>query len=148
LSAILHKYRPDQPACTVLVVEDDHATRRTLRRLLKQQGWSVTEAENGRVALERVAEQRPALIMLDLMMPTMDGFAFIAELRQRQEWRTIPIVVMTAKDLTPDEQQRLHGSVEQILLKGAYSRADLLDEVRRFVADWARGSLAGEDHGT
>ena len=130
-----------QPACTVLVVEDESATRRMLRRMLKKQGWAVTEAENGRVALERVAEQRPALIVLDLMMPTMDGFAFIAELRQREDWRTIPIVVMTAKDLTPEERQRLNGSVEKILLKGAYSREDLLGEVRRLVASCAPGRV-------
>ena len=85
--------------------------------MLKQQGWAVTEAENGRVALERMAEQRPVLIVLDLMMPTMDGFTFIAELRQQEEWRTIPIVVLTAKDLTPEERQWLNGSVAQILLK-------------------------------
>jgi CheY-like chemotaxis protein len=115
--------------------------------LLTQQGWAVTEAENGRVALERVAEQRPVLIVLDLMMPTMDGFAFIAALRQREAWRTIPVVVLTAKDLTPEERQRLHGSVEQILLKGAYSREDLLGDVRRLVAGCARGDLVREDHG-
>ena len=97
-----------------------------LRRLLNKQGWTVTEAEDGRVGLERLAEQRPALIVLDLAMPRMDGFAFIAELRQREEWRTIPIVVMTAKDLTPEERQWLHGSVAQVLQKGAYSRDDLL----------------------
>jgi CheY-like chemotaxis protein len=86
--------------------------------------------------------------VLDLMMPTMDGFAFLAALRQREEWRTIPIVVLTAKDLTPDERQRLNGSVAQILLKGASSREDLLDEVRRCVASCAPESRAAEDHGT
>jgi CheY-like chemotaxis protein len=119
-----------------------------LRRMLKKQGWAVTEAENGRVALERMTEQRPVLIVLDLMMPTMDGFSFIAELRQREEWRTIPIVVLTAKDLTPEERQRLNGSVEQILLKGAYSREDLLGEVRRCVASGTRESLAGQEQRT
>jgi CheY-like chemotaxis protein len=148
LATMLHKYRPAQPACTVLVVEDDSATRRRLRRMLKKQGWAVTEAENGRVALERMAEQRPVLVVLDLMMPTMDGFAFIAELRQREEWRTIPIVVLTAKDLTPEERQRLNGSVAQILSKGAYSREDLLNEVRRCVASCAPESRVGEEHGT
>jgi PAS domain S-box-containing protein len=148
LTAMLHKYRSAQPAGTVLIVEDESATRRMLRRTLTQQGWTVTEAENGRVALERVAEQRPVLIMLDLMMPTMDGFAFIAALRQREEWRTIPIIVLTAKDLTPEERQRLNGVVEQILLKGAASREDLLGEVRRLVAGCARGSPVGEDQRT
>lgn len=148
LAAILDKYRPAQPAGTVLVVEDDSAARRMLRRMLKKQGWAVTEAENGRVALERMTDQRPVLIVLDLMMPTMDGFSFIAELRQREEWRTIPIVVLTAKELTTEERQRLNGSVEQILLKGAYSRADLLGEVRRCVGSCTHESLGGEDQRT
>jgi signal transduction histidine kinase/DNA-binding response OmpR family regulator len=148
LAAMLHKYRSAQPAGTVLIVEDESATRRMLRRTLTQQGWTVTEAENGRVALERVAEQRPALIVLDLLMPTMDGFAFIAALRQQQEWRAIPIIVLTAKDLTSDEHQRLNGAVEQILLKGASSREDLLSEVRRLVAGCAPGSPLGADQRT
>src|SRR5262249_32006674 len=114
LAAIVQKYRADAPACTVLMVEDDSTTRRMLRRMLKKQRWTVIEAENGRVALEQVAEQRPTLILLDLMMPNMDGFTFIAELRRQEQWRTIPIIVMTAKELTPEERQHLHGSVEQI----------------------------------
>jgi CheY-like chemotaxis protein len=142
LAAIVQKYRTDASTCTVLVVEDDSATRRMLRRLLKKQRWTVIEAENGRVALERVAEQRPALILLDLMMPTMDGFTFIAELRQQEQWRTIPIIVITAKELTPEERQRLHGSVEQILQKGAYSHEELLHEVRRLAASCTRDSVA------
>ena len=140
LAAMLQKYRTDQSACTVLVVEDESATRRMLRRILKKQGWTVTEAGDGREALEQVVAQRPALILLDLTMPMMDGFAFIAELRQREDWRTIPIVVMTAKDLTPEERQWLHGSVAKVLQKGAYSRADLLGEVRRLAASCAPGN--------
>jgi CheY-like chemotaxis protein len=142
LTAILQKYRTDASACTVLVVEDDSATRRMLRRMLKKQRWTVIEAENGRAALERVGEQRPALILLDLMMPTMDGFAFIAELRRQAQWRTIPIIVITAKELTPEERQRVHGSVEQILQKGAYSPEELLNEVRRLAASCTRDSVA------
>jgi CheY-like chemotaxis protein len=147
LSAMLHKYRPAQPTGTVLVVEDESATRRMLRRMLRKQGWAVIEAENGCVALERMAEQRPVLIVLDLMMPTMDGFAFIAELRQREEWRTIPVVVLTAKELTPEERQRLNGSVAQILTKSAYSREDMLEEVRRCVASCTSASRMGEEYG-
>jgi CheY-like chemotaxis protein len=105
-----------------------------LRRLLKKQGWMVVEAENGYVALERLAEQRPALIVLDLTMPDMDGFALLDELRRRQDWGAIPVVVLTAKDLTPEERQRLQGAVENVLQKGAYSRDDLLAEVRRLAA--------------
>ena len=138
LAAVLQKYRPAPPGCSVLVVEDDSGTRQMLGRILKKQGWSVMEAGDGQMALERVAAQRPALILLDLMMPTMDGFAFIAELRQREEWRAIPIVVITAKELTPAEHQRLHGSVEKVLTKGTYSREELLSEVRNLAAGCRR----------
>jgi CheY-like chemotaxis protein len=122
----------------VLVVEDDADTRDMLRRMLTREGWAVTEATNGRVALERVAESQPELILLDLMMPEMDGFAFIEALRQQDAWRSIPVVVVTAKDLTPEDHRRLNGYVEQILQKGAYSREALLTEVRDLVAACVR----------
>jgi hypothetical protein len=114
----------------VLVVEDDDSARRMLRRTLQLAAWKVMEAADGYEALEKVAEQEPALILLDLMMPKMDGFTFIAELRKNPEWRDIPIVVITAKDLDKDERERLKGTVEQILQKGGYRRDELLREVR------------------
>ncbi|MDQ3606470.1 MAG: response regulator, partial [Gemmatimonadota bacterium] len=91
----------------------------------------VVEAENGRVGLERVAERQPSLIVLDLMMPEVDGFAFINELREREGGCDIPIVVLTAKELTELERQRLHGCVERVLQKGAHPREALVAEVRR-----------------
>ena len=81
-----------------------------------------------------VREAPPGLILLDLMMPEMDGFEFVDEFRRHEGWRTIPIVVVTAKDLSPAERQRLNGYVERILQKGAYSRDALLAEVRELVA--------------
>jgi CheY-like chemotaxis protein len=144
LATVLKKYRPDLPTCSVLVVEDDNVTRKMLRRLLKKQGWNITEAADGQAALERVAEQRPALILLDLMMPTLDGFAFLDELRQHEDWRAIPVIVLTAKELTSDERQRLHGAVEKILTKGTYSREELLREVRHLAAGCVRRPIPGE----
>ena len=108
--------------------------REMLRCMPAKEGWTVTEAENGWVALERVSENRPELILLDLTMPEMDGFAFTEALRQQEGWRSIPIVVVTAMDLRPDDRRRLNGSVAQILQKGAYGREDLLREVRDLVA--------------
>ncbi|MEE8142788.1 MAG: response regulator, partial [Planctomycetota bacterium] len=134
LAVILQKYRCTHPPCPVLIVEDDGDMREMLRRRLEKEGWVVTEAANGRVALERVADNRPELILLDLMMPEMDGFQFLEEVRKRQEWRSIPIVVVTAKELTPEDNLRLTGSVEKILQKGAYSREELLRTVRDLVA--------------
>jgi PAS domain S-box-containing protein len=134
LIALLQKYRREDPCRSLLVVEDEASTRELLRRMLEKEGWSVVEAEHGRVALERVAEHRPSLILLDLMMPEMDGFEFVAELRKCQEWRTIPVVVVTAKDLTQEDRLRLNGCVEKFIQKGAYSREALLAEVRDLVA--------------
>ena len=132
LIAVLKKYKrhPSQ----MLVVEDDAAMREMLRRMLVKEGWVVTEAENGCAALERIAESRPAFILLDLMMPEMDGFQFVDELRKHKDWCSIPVAVITAKDLTSKERDRLCGCVEKILQKGAYSREELLTEVRDLVA--------------
>src|SRR6185312_8696520 len=94
LLAILQRFRVAHPASDlrgmpVLVVEDDDEMRELIRRQLETEGWSVTEAANGRVALERLAEQPPGLILLDLMMPEMDGFQFLASLREHAPWRSI-----------------------------------------------------------
>ncbi len=129
LAQLLQKYRCASPPCPVLVVEDEPELRELMRRLLEKEGWVVAEAENGRVALERVAESRPELIVLDLMMPEMDGFTFIEALRQHDAWCAIPIVVVTAKDLTAEDHQRLNGYVQNILHKGAYRRDELLQEL-------------------
>ncbi|MGH8471846.1 MAG: response regulator, partial [Gammaproteobacteria bacterium] len=134
LAQLLRKYRCASPPCRVLVVEDEPELREQMRRLLEKEGWAVAEAENGRVALERVAEHRPELIVLDLMMPEMDGFAFIEALRQNAAWRSIPIVVVTAKDLTAEDHRRLSGYVQQILHKGAYDRETLLRELGERIA--------------
>jgi len=117
----------------VLVVEDDGETRLYLRRVLTQGGWNVVEAENGLQGLERLRDNLrknlPQIILLDLMMPEMDGFQFIHALRSRDEWRAIPVIVLTAKTLTSEERRRLNGSVAKILQKGNYSREELLREV-------------------
>ena len=139
LTSLLGKYRHEaESPCTVLVVEDDKATRQLLRRSLERDGWAVEEAENGRVALARVAERRPDLILLDLMMPEMDGFEFVEEMRRDPRWAKIPVTIITAKDITPDDRLRLSGGVEKIIEKGAYSREELLREVRSLVSACAR----------
>jgi signal transduction histidine kinase/DNA-binding response OmpR family regulator len=118
---------------SVLVVEDEAMTREVLQRTLEKDGWSVTVAENGRVALEQMNEQRPDLILLDLMMPEVDGFQVVRCLRESPDWRTIPVVVITAMELTPEERQLLNGSVARVLQKASYSREELLSEVHRLV---------------
>jgi PAS domain S-box-containing protein len=134
LSAVLAKHRRDTAPGRILLVEDEAATRELVRRMLERAGWTVDEAENGRVALERLAPATPDLILLDLMMPEMDGFEFLQALRQREAWRAIPVVVLTAKDLTAEDRRRLNGLVARIVQKGGSSREDLLHQVRDLVA--------------
>ena len=127
--SVLKKYAGSLAPRRVLIIEDDAAMRQMLRGMLEKEGWTVSESANGHAALEQVATDRPALILLDLMMPGMNGFEFIAELRQRKAVPGIPIVVLTAKDLTAEEHQRLNGYVERVLQKGAVSREQLLNEM-------------------
>ncbi|HMJ66009.1 MAG TPA: response regulator, partial [Candidatus Binatia bacterium] len=144
LAAILERYRIDPKLQSLLVIEDDPATRDLLQRNLEKDGWTVVTAENGRVGLECVAAQKPGTILLDLMMPEMDGFEFLTELRKRHEWRSIPIVVITAKDLSAEDRARLTGCVEKILEKGVETRDSLLAKVRELVSACAqkRGGVA------
>jgi CheY-like chemotaxis protein len=133
LANVLQKYECIGPPCPVLIVEDDEAMRSMLGRRLEKEKWTVIEAANGRTALDQMRKIRPELILLDLMMPEMDGFQFLDEVRRLEEWRSIPIIVVTAKELTPEDRQRLNGSVERILQKGAYSREELIGEVRDLI---------------
>jgi PAS domain S-box-containing protein len=123
----------------ILVVEDDSTTRDLLRRLLEREGWVVVEADNGETALGRISERRPDVILLDLMMPRMDGFELIGALRSTTLWRTIPIVVLTAMDLTAADRLRLNGYVERVLQKGAYHHDELLGDVRDLVLRFVGG---------
>jgi PAS domain S-box-containing protein len=142
LTAVLRRYQPDRDHLPVLVVEDDEGTRSLVRRTLEKEGWAVTEAENGRVALERLAESRPALVLLDLMMPEMDGFEFLEAVRQSEETSSIPVVVITAKELTDEDRKRLNGGVERIVGKGG--RGEFLSMVRDLVANHADASARVE----
>jgi signal transduction histidine kinase/DNA-binding response OmpR family regulator len=132
LMAVLEKHCPPG-LVKVMVVEDDAETREVIGRLLEKTGIQVVGAENGRVALDQLAESQPQLILLDLMMPEMDGFQFVDHVRHHDTWRTIPIVVVTAKDLTPEDRLRLNGSVAEIIQKDAQSQEELLAEVSKMV---------------
>jgi signal transduction histidine kinase/DNA-binding response OmpR family regulator len=128
-----------QPYCThastpsVLVVEDNTENREMISRQLTKAGWRVLEAENGRRALEVIQIEQPGAILLDLMMPEMDGFEFIRELRQHSEWRSLPVLVLTAKDLSLDERQWLDKQTQRIYSKGGHSQQLLLDEIRSLI---------------
>jgi CheY-like chemotaxis protein len=130
LASSVSRYRLANTPGTALIVEDDPPTREIMARTLANDGWKVAEAENGRVALERLAEEVPDLILLDLMMPEMDGFEFVAAIREKEAWRKIPVVVVTAKDITPQDQMRLEGNVRKIFHKATYTREELVGEIR------------------
>jgi two-component system, NtrC family, sensor kinase len=144
LRAVVNKHLARRGVGPVLVVDDDPATRELLRRTVEAGGWSVEEAENGRVALERVAAHRPALVLLDLMMPELDGFGLAAALRAEPRWRGIPIVVITAKELSEAERAQLAGSVERVLQKGTWPGQALLTEVRALVASYLGAEQSGD----
>ena len=129
----LRKYRRGHATGQVLVVEDEKPTRDLLARLVRKEGWDVAEAGNGREALERIDERKPDLIFLDIMMPVMDGFEFIKELRAHHEYHFIPVVVVTAKDLTPEERQLLNGDVYRVFRKGSFQREELLHQIREII---------------
>ncbi len=143
LLSVIAKYKPTDKDDGVLIVEDDEPTRQVLSRTMTRQGWAVTEANNGVVGLDRLRRHTPSLILLDLMMPEMDGFEFLAELRQEPQWQSIPVVVLTSKDLTSDERVLLSGKVERILQKGMYSREALLKEVKKIVDDCSQRRADG-----
>ena len=133
LLAVLDNYRVEEGKKRVLVVEDDLATREIIRRIIERENWILDEAENGIIGLQQVSQNPPDLILLDLMMPEMDGFEFIEHLRQNPDWKSIPTVVLTAKELTAQDRQRLSGSVESIIQKGSYTGEELLKEVRNLI---------------
>jgi CheY-like chemotaxis protein len=90
-------------------------------------------ASNGREALERLEESPPSLILLDLMMPELDGFGFIDELRRREDWSRIPVVILTAKDISTEERSRLTGCTTAVLLKKGQSQDALIREMRDLI---------------
>ena len=138
LNKALSAYRRGSGDATVLVVEDEADARELISRSLEKSGWQVTEAANGQEALHMLNNRTPDLVLLDLMMPVMDGFDFLTAMRAREEWQQIPVIVVTAKTITKEDRERLNGSVEEILRKNAYTREQLLDRVRETVAESSR----------
>ena len=134
LIALLRPYQARVRRTRVLVVEDDPTQRDRIRSWLEAQQWQISEAENGRVALDRLADEVPDIILLDLMMPEMDGFQLITALQERPAWRRIPVIVITSLDLTAADRARLNSGVEGILLKDSFDPAQLVAIVREYVA--------------
>ena len=128
LRSVMDRFRDAEG--DVLVVDDDPSARQRTRQELERNGWTMVEAENGQVALEVVARAVPRLILLDLIMPVMDGFEFLRILREQPGCEAVPVVVLTAKDLTGDDRRRLRGA-NQVLNKGAISMREVAERLRR-----------------
>jgi CheY-like chemotaxis protein len=131
----------------ILVVDDDVDTRDLLRTILTKDGWNVQAVENGRVAIESVKGTRPGLVLLDLMMPEMDGFAFIDEFRKLPSMRDVPVIVLTAKDLTAEDRRRLNGHVKRIMAKGEGIES-VLKKVQELVAQCVVAARADQEPGS
>jgi signal transduction histidine kinase/DNA-binding response OmpR family regulator/ligand-binding sensor domain-containing protein len=134
LDASIAKHR-DADGHGVLIVEDDANTRELLSRTLEKDGWQVREAANGRIGLEQVQAAIPSLVLLDLMMPELDGFGFMEGLRQTPGCQHVPVIVITAKDLTAGDRVRLNGETCRILQKATFSPESLLAEIRELVSN-------------
>ena len=141
LVALLDRHAGASGERHALVVDDKTENREVLRRVLGNEGWRVSEAENGLLALEEVAKDPPALILLDLVMPVMDGFEFVLEMRRRDPARQIPIVVVTAKDITEEDRRRLNGGVMGLIEREGLDQDALVEMIREQAA--ATASRAG-----
>ena len=117
----------------VLIVDDDADTRKRVRGLLVKNGWTVSEAENGQAALVEIRRHLPSVVLLDLNMPEMDGFTFLREFRARPDWSAVPVVVMTARDLSLGERAELKGNGARVLEKGSVRMQDLVEQLRAIV---------------
>ncbi|MBV8077138.1 MAG: response regulator [Planctomycetaceae bacterium] len=139
LTEIIRKHVGGRPSARLLVVEDDPEARGRLRDALRGQGWTVSEASDGFEALARIEADRPDLVLMDLMLPRMNGFEVIEEIRKHKAWESVPVIVITGAEINAEVRHRLESQVEQILQKGLFSRDQLLEEIRALVASHRRG---------
>jgi signal transduction histidine kinase/DNA-binding response OmpR family regulator/HAMP domain-containing protein len=131
LTRMIGRFRVPARQTRVLMVEDDDTQRERLRGWLEEEQWVVEEAANGRDALALLRDTRPDVILLDLMMPEMDGFAVVAALQKEPRWRDIPVVVVTARDLDTADRERLNSGVQSVLVKEAFRPVELVERIRR-----------------
>jgi signal transduction histidine kinase/CheY-like chemotaxis protein len=127
---VLRRLAAPAPGSLLLIVDDEADSRALVRNIVVAAGYEAAEAENGRQALEMIADRRPDLVVLDLLMPEMDGFLVLEALGQDPELRLIPVVILTALGITPEDEERLSRSAQRILHKAAVTPDALLAELR------------------
>ena len=133
IDAILRMKSAPTASHTILVVEDDLTNRGALSRLLNNEGWKVMEALNGGAALEILETENPELILLDLVMPEFNGFEFLSHFHGNGLQKDIPVIVLTAKELSKPELERLNLEVDHVFQKGDYTRVELLGKIRQLI---------------
>jgi threonine synthase len=117
---------------TIAIIEDDPKARLLLRRILQTRGeYRISEAEDGAAGIELIRREHPDLILLDLMMPGVDGFGVLDTIKSDEELGDIPVIVISAKELTAAEKERLSGQVEGLMQKGDFTDAELLEQILR-----------------
>ncbi len=145
LATVLARISNGRGSRLALVVDDLPENRELLRSALENDGWTVEEAGNGLEALDRLEHRRPDAILLDLMMPEMDGIAFVERLRASERNRSIPVLVVTAKDITPVDRQRLSGGVQAIMQKGAVDLSELVSQTRALLSARTQIEISEQD---
>jgi two-component system NtrC family sensor kinase len=133
LHRLIRRFQAPTPPTRVLMVEDDALQRERMLGWLERPQWTVREAANGREALSILREEKPDVILLDLMMPEMDGFDVVAALQKDPGWREIPVIVITSLDLTAKDRERLNSGVQSVLVKERFRPEDLVERIRRLV---------------
>ncbi len=131
---VMDKYVHNRKDHEVLVIEDDSSASELVARLLRMEGYSVTLAPNGLAALSYISKKMPALVLLDLMMPDMDGFEFIDELKKLDVWNEVPVVVLTSKAISDEDRGRLNGYVKSIIQKNAFNPQTLLLKIQNYLS--------------
>lgn len=122
--------RLDERVKRVIIIEDEPDAARLLRRILQARGkYQIFEARDGHAGLDLIRREHPDLILLDLMMPELDGFSLLEIVKTEEELRDVPVIVVTAKELTSAERRRLDGQIESLLQKGSFMEEDLLDNI-------------------
>ncbi|OGP49708.1 MAG: hypothetical protein A2Y79_05325 [Deltaproteobacteria bacterium RBG_13_43_22] len=120
---------------SIMIVDDNDLDRREIRRIIEEEGLKTIVAEDGSVCLKLIQKQVPDVLVLDLMMPEPDGFAVLERIRGNPETRDLPVIVVTAKDLTEEDREKLSGNVSSVLEKTAAKSASLLVEIKRILMD-------------
>ena len=142
----LRRIDPDGKIEDVLIVEDDDSDRYLIARLLEELGtFAIRTASNGEEALQRIREQRPGVVILDLLLPELDGFTVLEEIRSTPEWQDVPVIIFTAANLSPAEHARLRSASQGLIHKGAQGTEALLQQIQQVLQRVTKAAETSEE---